>query len=227
MNRNEKFALLGQLIAEIGYEIRDSQSAIKNTVYLLNMSIENPEVEQNLAILEENVNTSERIINSLLEYVLPKSLNYCKVDINDIIRRALSRTIIPDEVEIALQLNNQLPSILADPNKLAQAFENIICRGLLSFPESGQLIIKSEISSPSCIIISFIGTGTGIREEDLEKLFEPPFITKTKAIGIGLAVSKSIVNSHGGKIEVTSDVVNGSTFKIKLLFQGREDKLHG
>jgi len=91
-------------------------------------------------------------------------------------------------------------------------------------PEGGQLVVKSEVPSPEWAAISFADTGAGIPKGDLKKLFEPLFTTKAKGIGLGLAVTKTIVEGHRGTIEVQSEVGKGSTFTVKLPIGGEEEK---
>ena len=83
-------------------------------------------------------------------------------------------------------------------------------------PEGGQLTIKSEEHKPDWVIVSFADTGVGIPEENLGKLFKPLFTTKSKGIGLGLHIIKTIVEAHGGTVEVESTVGEGTTFTVKL-----------
>jgi signal transduction histidine kinase len=143
---------------------------------------------------------------------------------------------VPEKVEVVTQLE-ELPAILADPDQLGQVFANIILNGFQAMPEGGQLVVKtSEVSGkPSrsgWVAVSFADTGVGIPEENLGKLFEPLFTTKAKGIGLGLAVTRTLVEGHGGTIEVqspstlrrgsgqaglrTGEVGKGSTFTVRL-----------
>ncbi len=141
-----------------------------------------------------------------------------KVKINSIIQEVLSRTNIPENVEVNNRLDVALPSILADPDQLKQVFGNIILNAIQAMPEGGQLIVKSEVQSQEEITISFTDTGNGISEEGLSKLFEPLYTTKAKGIGLGLAICKTLIEKHKGNIEVKSEIKKGSTFSIKLPF---------
>ena len=119
------------------------------------------------------------------------------------------------------QLDEALPTILADPDQLGQVFGNIILNGIQAMPKGGQLVVQtSEVSGKpprsGWVAISFADTGVGIPEGDLGKLFEPLFTTKAKGIGLGLALAKTLVEGHRGTIEVESEVGKGSTFTVKL-----------
>jgi signal transduction histidine kinase len=221
--RQEKLAVLGQLAGGVGHELRNPLGAIKNAAYFLNMVLAepDPEVKETLEIMEQEVATSERIISSLLDFARARPPTRQKVDINDVVRKALSRTAVPEQVEATLQLGEALPTILADPDQLAQVFGNIIRNGIQAMPEGGQLVVKtSEVSEKpprsGWVAVSFTDTGAGIPEENLGKVFEPLFTTKAKGIGLGLAIVKTLVEGHGGTIEVQSEVGKGSTFTIRL-----------
>jgi signal transduction histidine kinase len=224
--RREKLAVLGQLAGGVSHELRNPLGAIKNAAYFLNIVMSEgepePEVKETLEILEKEVATSERIIGSLLDFARPKPLVRRKVEINDVVREALSRTTVPDAqcVEVVSQLDETLPVVLADPGQLAQVFGNLILNGIQAMPEGGRLAIKSEVESPEWLVVSFTDTGVGIAEEKLGRLFEPLFTTKAKGIGLGLALAKALVEEHGGTIEVQSTVGKGSTFTVRLPVDG-------
>jgi PAS domain S-box-containing protein len=216
--RQEKLAVLGQLAGGIGHELRNPLGAISNAVYFLNMVLEepDPEIKETLEILQKEVRTSEVIISSLLDFARTKAPTRRKVHVNDVVQEALSRTTVPKNVEVASQLDETLPIILADPDQLGQVFGNIILNAVQAMPEGGQLLVKTKAPSPEWVAVSFADTGMGIPEENLDKLFEPLFTTKAKGIGLGLAVTKTLVEGHGGAIEVESEMGVGTTFTVRL-----------
>jgi PAS domain S-box-containing protein len=229
--RQEKLAVLGQLAGGVAHELRSPLGTIKNATYFLNMLLKDPDpvIKEMLEILEKEVGTSERIIRSLLDFARAKPPTRRKVNINDVVREALSRTAVPENVEVVSQLDETLPAIPADPDQLVQVFGNIILNGFqamtsssprpegsVEMPEGGQLLVKSEVPSLGWVAISFTDTGVGIPEENLDKLFEPLFTTKARGIGLGLALVKSLVEGHGGTIEVESEVGKGSIFTVRL-----------
>ena len=216
--RKEKLAVLGQLAGGVGHELRNPLVAIKNAAYFLNMALEKPEpeVKESLKIMEKELATSERIISSLLDLARPSSPIRRKVDINDLVQGALSRSSIPENIEVVNQPDEALPVILADPDQLIQVFQNIILNAAQAMPEGGRLSLRSEVPGPEWVTISITDTGVGIPEENLGKLFEPLFTTRARGMGLGLAVIKALVEGHGGRIEVESEVGKGSTFKVRL-----------
>jgi PAS domain S-box-containing protein len=216
--RKEKLAVLGQLAGGVGHELRNPLGAISNAVYFLNMVLEepDPDVQETLEILQKEVKTSEMIISSLLDFARAKLPTRRKVDVNDVVQEALSRVTVPENVKVVNQLDGRLPIILADSDQLGQVFGNIILNAVQAMPDGGQLVMQSEVPSPEWVAVSFTDTGVGIPEENLGKLFEPLFTTKAKGIGLGMTVTKTLVEGHGGKIEVESEVGVGTTFTVRL-----------
>ena len=216
--RREKLAVLGQLSGGLGHELRNPLGAIKNAAYFLNMAMKDPEpeVKEALEIMDNEIRASNRIIISLLDFTRPKPANRLKVDLNEIVLDGLSRFRMPENVKVVNQLNETPLIILADPDQLSQVFRNIIHNAIQAMPEGGRLLIKSEALSPKWVTASFTDTGTGINEETQKKVFEPLFTTKARGIGLGLSLTKMLIEAHEGTIEVQSELGKGSTFTVKL-----------
>ncbi len=216
--RKERLAVLGQLAAGMAHELRNPLGAISNATYFLNMVLEEPEpeVKEALEILRKEVVTSDRIISSLLDIGRVKPPTPRRVDLNDVLQGTLSRITVPENVEVVTQLDQALPFVLADPNQLSQVFRNLIINSIQAMPEGGRLVVMLETPSPEWVAVSFTDTGMGIPEENMERLCEPLFTTKTKGIGLGLALVKALVEGHGGTIEVESEAEKGSTFTVML-----------
>jgi PAS domain S-box-containing protein len=225
MVRSERLVVLGQLAGGVGHELRNPLGAIKNAAYFLNMALEQPEpeVKETLEILEREVATSERIVSSLLDFACPKSPTRRKVDINEVVLEVLSRNNVPENIEVLRQLEESLPAILADPDQLGQVFSNIIRNGIQAMPEGGRLLVKSKVLNPEWVAISITDTGVGIPPKERPKVFEPLFTSKAKGIGLGLALTKTLVGGHGGSIEILSKVGKGSTFRVKLPISGERE----
>jgi PAS domain S-box-containing protein len=218
--RQEKLAVLGQLAGGVGHELRNPLGAIKNAAYYLNMVLEDADAEtqEMLEVLDKEVGTAEKIISSLLDYARARPPTRRKVDLNAVVRETLARTPLPDAppVEVALELDEDLPLILADPDQLFQVLGNIVRNGIQAMPGGGRLAVTTAVESPEWVTVAVADTGAGIPEENLNKIFEPLFTTRAKGIGLGLAVVKTLVEGHGGTIGVESQVGEGSTFTVRL-----------
>jgi PAS domain S-box-containing protein len=218
--RRERLAVLGKLAGGVGHELRNPLGSIKNAAYFLNMALEerdlDPEVEETLGILEREVERSERIVSDLLDFARVKSPHHRKVNLNEITRGVLSRTEIPERVEVVEQFGEDLPSLMADPDQLEQVMNNLINNAIQAMPEGGRLTIGTKMEDPEWLSVSIEDTGMGIPKKDREKIFEPLYTTKAKGIGLGLSIVRTLVEGHGGAIEVESEVGQGSTFVVKL-----------
>ncbi len=217
--RKEKLAVLGQLAGGVGHELRNPLGVINNSSYFLNMRLKNvadEKVKKHLKIIEREVNSANTIISGLLDFASSKTPTKHQMDLNDVIQKALSQVAIPKNIRVVNQLDKTLPPIIANPTQLGQVFGNIILNAVQAMPEGGQLMIKSKAPNPEIVTVSISDTGVGIPEENLDKIFEPLFTTQAKGIGLGLAVTKTLVERHGGIITVESEVGKGSTFTVKL-----------
>jgi PAS domain S-box-containing protein len=220
--RREKLATLGQLAGGVGHELRNPLGAIKNAAYFLNMVMEDgeAEVKETLEIIEREIATSERIISGLLDFARTKPPNRERVNIKEIIRQSLSRSNVPEGIELVVEIEETIPEIEADPIQLGQVFVNMATNAIQAMPDGGRLEVRAGLGRKE-VEVSFTDSGVGIPAENLEKIFEPLFTSKAKGIGLGLAVIKAMIEGHGGKIEVDSEEGRGSTFSVKLP-QGEE-----
>jgi signal transduction histidine kinase len=234
MVRSQGLAVVGKLARGMAHELRNPLGAIKNAAYFLNMALEEAQqaVKDALDILEKNVGRCEKIVNSLHVFANPKPPTLRAIDIRDVLQKALLHASIPENITAVSQLDKSLPTILADPDQLGQVFRNIISNAIQSMPEGGKLVAKIEVARPPWVAVSFADTGLGIQKEHLDKVFDPLFTTKAKGIGLGLALAKTVVEGHGGTVEVESpstefipraaegltagEMGKGSTFTVKL-----------
>jgi PAS domain S-box-containing protein len=216
--KKEKLAVLGKLAGGVGHELRNPLGAIKNAAYFLNMVLENPEpdVKETLEIMTREVARSEDILSSLLDFARPTVLTLRKVRINDVLAEAVTRNPIPENIALTRTPSDTLPDIMADPDKLLQVFTNLITNACQAMPAGGSLTIQSAVSGEDRVRVSVTDTGTGITEEHMKRLFEPLFSTKAKGIGLGLVVTKAIVEAHQGSIDVRSEPGKGTTFTVTL-----------
>jgi signal transduction histidine kinase/HAMP domain-containing protein len=216
--RQEKLAFLGQLAGGVGHELRNPLGAIRNAASLLKTAIEESQSEANdiLRILEREVAASERIISSLLDFARAKPPLRQKVDLTEVVRGVLSRVDLPENVQVVDEMDENMPAVLADPDQLGQIFENILVNGVQAMPDGGRLTVRSETPGPDSVTVSFADTGIGIPEQNMEEIFEPLFTTKVKGIGLGLAIVNTLLEGHGGTVEVESTVGKGSVFTVRL-----------
>jgi PAS domain S-box-containing protein len=215
--RQERLATLGQLAGSVGHELRNPLGVISNAIYYLKLSQPNASdiVKEYLDIIENETRTSAKIVTDLLDFTRIKSVDREPVSVSELVNQTLERYSVPQSVRVVLEIPADLPQIYADPQHIAQVFGNLTTNAFQAMPEGGKVTISAVVLG-DMICINIQDTGTGILPEDMRKLFEPLFTTKTKGIGLGLAVSKKLTEVNGGRIEVKSEPGKGTIFTLYL-----------
>jgi len=215
--RREKLAAIGQFGASVGHELRNPLGVIKNSMYYLKMKLGDADekVLRHIAIVEREIARSNKIISDLLSFARVKVPNLNPVQINTLVEEALSRSFVPDNTHVVINLERDLPPLIGDADQIVQVFINLISNAIQAMSEGGTLEITTEAAN-GFIVVHFRDQGCGIPEENMQRLFEPLFTTKAKGIGLGLALIKTLVEGHKGTIEVESEVGKGTTFSVRL-----------
>jgi signal transduction histidine kinase len=183
-----------------------------------------PEIEESLETLDEEIEHSEAIIDSLLNFARTGPPNREQVWVEQLVHQTVAKLEIPAQVDVRLEMQPDLPSLMADPDQLKIVFRNLIENALQAMPEGGRVTIAAKrcppkrLANADCVLITVSDTGVGIPPERQEKLFDPLFTTKTKGIGLGLALVNMLVEGHGGTIEAQSSGIpgQGATFTLML-----------
>jgi len=223
--RKERQALLGQLAGYLGYELRTLLEAIEEGIDFLHKALEGarPEMKRKLDEMEKEVVRSKTMISNLIEIARSNPLARQKVNIDYVIQLALSRILVPKNIEIVTRHDKPfpIPRVVANADQLAHAFRNILLNAIQAM-ERGRLIINLEVEGSEWMAVSFMDTGPGIPKKELGRLFEPLVATgiRKSGPGLGLAVVKKIVEAHGGTIEVNSEIGKGTLFKVRLPLGG-------
>ncbi len=215
--RQERLAVLGQLAGSVGHELRNPLGVISNAIYFLKLiqPDANEKVKEYLNLIENEVRISDKIVGDLLDFTRIKSVEREPTPVAELFRLVLARYPAPDTVEVSVTVPPDLPPLFVDPRQIVQVLGNLVVNAYQAIPNHGQMSLSSAWQN-DMICISVQDSGTGIPPEHLKKLFEPLFTTKTKGIGLGLAVSKKLVEANQGRIEVQSEPGKGSTFMIYI-----------
>ena len=226
--RHEKLVVLGQMSSSVGHELRNPLSVINSAVYYLKMIQPNAadDVKEYLGIIDQEVRTAEKIITDLLDFSRIKSVDREAVSVSELIRRTLERFPVPESVAVTIDVPPDLPQVFVDVHHMTQVLGNLTvnaCQAMTSSNEStlivGQLSLYSTVQN-DMINITVKDNGVGISAENMKKIFEPLFTTKTKGIGLGLAVSQKLVAANEGRIEVESEAGKGTSFHVYLPIYG-------
>ena len=221
--RQEKLAVLGQLAGGLAHELRTPLTTIKNVANFIPMVLGDPESDtlEMIGLLDNAVTKSDHIISSLLTFARPQLALQQPVNLVELIRTIVSNLTIPPNILIDMDFANISQRIIADPNQLEIVFSNLILNALQAMPDGGMLSIQGHHvtgleGQAEFILVAIKDTGVGISPENWPRLFEPLFSTKTTGIGLGLAISKILVEGQGGRIEVESEAGAGSTFSVQM-----------
>ena len=219
--RSEKLASLGKMAAGIAHEINNPLTSILINTHLMLEKCEKKDPDcENLTLIADETSRCAQIVKGLLEFARQNPPEKTKSDINELIDRTtqlLENQASFQNVKIIKNLEAGLPQIQLDKTKIQQVFWNLMLNACAAMPKGGNLTIISRLDDDRKYVeIVFIDAGMGIPRENINKLFDPFFTTKSSGTGLGLAVSYGIIQQHDGKIEVKSEVGQGSVFTVKL-----------
>ncbi len=225
VERSQRLAAVGSLAAGVAHEIRNPLSSIKGfATYFRQRYGGVPDDVKVADIMIAEVDRLNRVITELLEFSRPMALKRKETDLAGLAKQVLS-TIEEQarEKEITVKAD-LLPYILAinvDPDRMTQVFLNLYLNALAAMDRGGILSVGIARPDERTLRVSVSDTGTGIRKEDLGRVFDPYFTTKPAGTGLGLAIVHRIVEAHGGEIRLESEPGKGTIFTI-LLPAGRE-----
>src|SRR5262249_14048027 len=225
MNRS---AAIGQMSASIVHEINQPLAAmVMNAETGLRwLAKDTPNVEKAARSLKNIVgdgNRASQVVETLRAMFKKETSNRTSVDINEAIRevlRLLHIELQEHEVLTKTTLKEGLPRVMADRVQLQQVVFNLIRNGIEAMswtaPGSRMLRLRSEGSDTGECIVAVEDSGPGIEPEKLQRIFEPFFTSKSKGMGMGLSVCRSIVEAHGGRLWVAGNTSRGAEFQFAL-----------
>ena len=217
--RRERLALLGQVADSVGHELRNPLGVMSNAVYFLKAVM--PDADQTtreyLDIIESEIAEAGRIVSDLLDAVRTKPPRAATVDVAELIDETLHKCDVPSGIAVKLDIADGLAPIQVDPMQMYQVFWNLITNGVEAMPGGGTLEIRVAEDKPAHTLrISVRDSGTGITPEHQARLFQPLFTTKSRRVGLGLAVVKNLTQVNGGNVEAQSEPGKGTVFVVTL-----------
>ncbi len=224
LKQSEKLASMGQLSAGIAHELNNPLGVvIMYSNILLDELPKNAESYSDLKLIVEQANRCKKIVGGLLNFARKNQVNPTEVKLERIVRHALDAIIIPENIEVEFDLDGMgHPTAMLDSEQIIQALTNLIKNAVEAMPQGGKLTISIKEENGN-VEFRIIDTGTGICEEDRDKIFEPFYTTKGigKGTGLGLATTYGIVKMHNGQISVDSNTdpekgETGTKFIVKL-----------
>jgi len=218
--KRERLAAIGEMASMVGHEIRTPLAVIGNSLYYLEKEFldisGNNSLGKHLGIINAQVQSANKIVADILDYARSRELVLERDCINKLIRQTLSVADIPANVRVTLALSKDIPPFLFDKDEMGQVISNIVHNALEAMREGGTLCVRSALlACGKEIEIHFTDTGCGIPKENLERIFDPLFTTKSKGTGLGMAIVKKIVERHKGTIAVESEWGKGTTIIVR------------
>jgi two-component system NtrC family sensor kinase len=226
--QSEKLAAMGRLTSQIAHELNNPLYGIMNTLELLKTEI-SPDNRRRKILemaLSETVRLSD-LLRKMLSFSKPDQEERHPVDINSVLDEILllhEKQLKENDINISYRLAEGLKLVKASKNQLRQVFLNMIANARDAMANGGTLTVTTGADGDK-VVIDITDTGSGIREEHLDKIFDSFFTTKgeVKGVGLGLSVCYGFIKDHGGDIEVKSRENVGTTFTITLPVYNSED----
>jgi len=215
--RKERLASMGQLAAGVAHEIKNPLNAINLTIEHLGdkLSSRDKTLKKYIQTIQNEIARLDGIVDNFLNFVRSENLNKTETDVSKLISEVLR--LLESEIQISkikVDFNDTKAFKYAlDVERFKTVFLNIILNAIHAMPDGGKLHIQAE---PKEKLIRISDTGNGIPPENLDKIFDLFYTTKSKGTGLGLPTAFKIVKEHGGEMEIESGVGKGTSVFIKL-----------
>ncbi len=216
---SERLAAVGQVAAGIAHEVRNPLSGIKMSAQVLKRRLcdLDPAAEENVSIMLAEVSRLEVIIDDLLTFARPATLKAEPSDLNVVIAGVLdfmARQLEHAGIAVRRELAAGLPPVPLDPQRIRQVVLNLVLNAAEAMPNGGTLVARTRAAGRE-VVAELDDTGHGIPPELADRVFEPFFTTKRGGSGLGLGVSRTLVEAHGGRLTFEPLDV-GTRFRFSL-----------
>lgn len=222
LQEKERLAAIGQTAGMVGHDIRNPLQSIISELYLAKEELKNmPDTEakenmkDSIMNIEEQVFYINKIVADLQDFTKPLTPNRQPINIQESIQEALSSLVIPENITVKIQAQENTPTIQTDRFFLKRILVNLISNALQAMPQGGTVKITTDYKN-KCATIAVHDTESGIPENLKPQIFKPLFTTKAKGQGLGLAVVKRLAEAAGGSVHFESQVGKGTAFIVNL-----------
>ncbi|MCA1961392.1 MAG: PAS domain S-box protein [Desulfomonile sp.] len=219
----DKLASLGQVSTGIAHEVNNPLGIILGyTQLLLRETGEGTQIYDDLKTIEKHGRHCKTIVEDLLKFARSTQTHKTSINVNETLDQVISllgHQFELDNVALIRESDANIPSLVADEEKLKQVFMNLLMNARQSISGTGRITVRTaHDASAGEVMIEITDTGCGISPDIIGKIFDPFFTTKPvgEGTGLGLSVSYGIVQDHNGRIEVSSCPGEGSTFAVHL-----------
>jgi two-component system, NtrC family, sensor histidine kinase AtoS len=226
LQRAEQLKTTGELAAGLAHEIKNPLAGIKASIEILSTAPYVPQEDKRvLELVIGEIKRIELLIRDLLNFARPSRPQFENADVSRILETVASMALKnprrPEDgskaITVVKDFENHLPAITADPMQLQQIFMNLTLNAIDAMQGGGTLSLKTRYDAPArSIVVEVSDNGKVPDTSVLDKIFQPFFTTKPKGTGMGLAISKRLIENHRGTIGVVKNVSGGLTFRISL-----------
>ena len=220
--RSERLAAVGELAAGVAHELRNPLTSVKLLLqYVAQKGTSNEPLTSNLLqLILDEIARMESTIQGMLDFSRPPQLNRSRHDLRDTLQRAINLVLgraQHQKVRLVTELGDGPLFLHADAAQLNQVFVNLLINGLEAMPDGGDLVISAGYTDEGdAISVTIRDTGEGISAAIEKRLFEPFATTKERGTGLGLAVSRRIVEQHRGTILAENHPTGGAVFRVLI-----------
>lgn len=219
LQQSEKLAAVGELSTYVAHEIRNPLFAIAGFANsLLHSSTLDEKARGKVSIILEESNRLDKILKSLLNFSRPTQSMEGQVDVARVAMQTMELMGLACQkqgIEVKIEVAPALPMAKGDPELLKQCIINMVKNSMEAMPEGGGLVMRCFLRKDH-VVMELEDTGRGIAPENLDQVFNPFFSTKDKGSGLGLAMTKKILDEIGGSVELESEVGKGTTVRLVM-----------
>ena len=217
MTRAEHLATLGELAAGLAHEIRNPLAGIAGVIEIIGPDLpESSPAREVWADAQQEIRHIQRILSDLLDYARPRALEVRPANLNTTAEHAVNlarQQVLSRPIKILLSLEKDLHLVPHDAAQIQQVLLNLLLNAIQAIEGAGQVEVRTEARGDAAVVM-VTDTGRGIDPERLPNIFRPFYTTKGKGTGLGLSLAQRVVQSHGGRIEVSSVPGRGTDFLV-------------
>jgi signal transduction histidine kinase len=215
--RTERLAAIGQVAGGVAHELRNPLNVVKTSIYYL-LNARNPtpaKKAEHLQRIERHVALADNVITALSNFAKLPMPNLRPFRAEECVREALELANLPENIRTSVACPADLAPVLGDVDQLRIVFSNLVRNARDAMPKGGELTITGSRSRDH-VDIAVSDTGVGISQENLHRIMEPLYSTKARGLGLGLSITRAILDKNKGSLQVVSEPGNGSTFTVRL-----------
>jgi len=217
LQERERAATARRLTGGIAHELRQPLNVVRTSAYYLR-NAGDPSSEksaEHLRRIERHVTLADRVIDTMSAFAKLPGPGAAPVAISQALDEALEANPLPSEIDVDIDCPDGLAPVPADAGQIQVALGNLIRNARDAMPEGGCLSLKVR-ADDAAVAISIADTGTGIPASELGRVTEALYTTKARGMGLGLALTRAIIESHAGELRVVSEPGRGTTFTVTL-----------